>query len=53
MTAALLGLLAQSWPLFFLALVVLLASNLNLREIRLGRRPHGPATQNPRRGEKT
>jgi hypothetical protein len=32
--AALVGLVAQSWPLFFLALAVLLASNLCCGEIR-------------------
>jgi hypothetical protein len=50
--AALLGLLAQSWPLFFLALVMLLASNLYLREIRPSRRRRGHNTQKSRRGEK-
>ncbi len=32
--AAMVGLVAQSWLLFFLALAVLLASNLYLQEIR-------------------
>lgn len=32
--AGLVGLVAQSWPLFFVALAVLLASNLYLGEIR-------------------
>lgn len=50
--AALLGLLAQSWPLFSLALAVLLASNLYLREIRPGRHTRGQKTQKSRRGEK-
>jgi hypothetical protein len=45
MIAAVLGLLAQSWPLFFLALAVLLGSNLYLREIR----PRGRDMQKPRR----
>jgi hypothetical protein len=33
------GLLAQSWPVFWLALAVLLASNVYLGEIRLRKRP--------------
>jgi hypothetical protein len=50
--AALAGLVAQSWPLFFLALAVLLASNLYLREIRPGRRPRRQdKNRTPRRGE--
>ena len=49
--AALLGLVTESWPVFFLALAVLLASNLYLREIRLrqGRGRHRKGTS--RKGE--
>lgn len=50
--AALVGVLAESWPLFFLALGVLVASNLYLGEIRAGRHPRRQEGQKPRRGEK-
>lgn len=51
MIAAVLGLLAESWPLFFLALAVLLASNVYLDEIRPSRHTREPKIRKPRRGE--
>jgi hypothetical protein len=52
MIAALLGLLAESWPLLFVTLAVLLAANLYFREIRPTRRLRGLDPQKPRRGER-
>lgn len=50
--AALLGLLVQSWPLFILALIVLLISNLYSGEIRPDPHMRGQKTKKTRRGEK-
>lgn len=55
--AVLAGLLAQSWPLFFLALAVLVGLDLHAGHIRPGAttcpgKPKGnPPQRHPRRGE--